>query len=383
MASLARLPEALRDYGVTVSVEWQAGRGGPDDRFVATTGHHTAGRWRNSAGQVLWTPSLGICKRGRADLPGPLCNAFGGRDRVARCITRGWANHPGSGGPLRVGNVTIPRNNGRPYLAGWEFEHDGLTEPLTDEFRDFMARCLAATLDCLGRGPEYHVEHKTWAPGRKSDRRLSLEQARADIARVMGGRGAPAAPPVPRVLRLTSPYTTGADVQALQHDLTRVGFSPGVPDGVYGPATEAAVRAFQARAGLVADGAFGLASRAALATALGAPGTTTLTTEDEDMPTQINGTVPPGETAVVPFGPVLSGAVGWGQGWLVLLSEAAVRVRVLVQGAEGWRPVSNRADQFDLSGRVVDLLRKEDSGVLVENRGDAAVGYSVEYARAI
>ena len=79
---------------------------------------------------------------------------------------------------------------------------------------------------------------------------------------------APAAKPAPgpRVLSLTAPYLRGDDVAVLQRVLNS--WYPNDPqltaDGVFGPATEAAVRRFQARAGLKVDGAAGPATLAAL-----------------------------------------------------------------------------------------------------------------------
>jgi peptidoglycan L-alanyl-D-glutamate endopeptidase CwlK len=59
---------------------------------------------------------------------------------------------------------------------------------------------------------------------------------------------------VPDILRLNS---SGPEVTALQQALLRAGFSPGVVDGFFGAATEAAVLAFQKSEGLAADGVVG------------------------------------------------------------------------------------------------------------------------------
>lgn len=188
------LRTALLDNGVrAVSIELQpgvAGSGWGVAPFKRGLGHHIASR----PSQGL-TPGLAVVKNGRGGanpLTGPLANGYGGYDLVARIITLGWANHPGAGGPWPVpGWGTIPADNGRPYILGWEFE--GGYEPYTDEMHDFMARCGAGTLDWLGTLPgnpgpaplECWDEHKGWAGPRKSDRiGYTTASGRARIAAV-------------------------------------------------------------------------------------------------------------------------------------------------------------------------------------------------------
>lgn len=188
-AAANELRTALLDNGVrAVSIELQqgvAGSGWHAGTFKRGLGHHIASR----PSQGL-TPGLGVVKNGRPDLAGPLCNGYGGYDLVARIITMAWANHPGAGGPWSVpGWGTIPVNNGRPYIFGWEFE--GGYEPYTDDMHDFMARCGAGTLDWLGGAPlECWDEHKGWAGPRKSDRiGYTTASGRARIAAVRGKTG--------------------------------------------------------------------------------------------------------------------------------------------------------------------------------------------------
>lgn len=58
---------------------------------------------------------------------------------------------------------------------------------------------------------------------------------------------------------------TGPEVQALQEDLTELGYEHGTPDGIFGPATEAVVRMAQRENGITEDGIVGPETRAALA----------------------------------------------------------------------------------------------------------------------
>jgi len=64
------------------------------------------------------------------------------------------------------------------------------------------------------------------------------------------------------------PGDTGSQVKTLQRALATLGFSPGTPDGDYGPATQVAVERFQVAKGLAEDGIVGPATLAALQKAL-------------------------------------------------------------------------------------------------------------------
>ena len=67
-----------------------------------------------------------------------------------------------------------------------------------------------------------------------------------------------------RTLYLHMPFFHGNDVRQLQQALGSLGFDCGVPDGIFGAHTEAAVRKFQMNMGLYADGIVGAATYAAL-----------------------------------------------------------------------------------------------------------------------
>lgn len=61
---------------------------------------------------------------------------------------------------------------------------------------------------------------------------------------------------------------SGSGVEAVQQALAKLGYDPGAIDGDYGPATQAAVVAFQTAEGLSADGIVGPDTLNALAAAL-------------------------------------------------------------------------------------------------------------------
>ena len=56
---------------------------------------------------------------------------------------------------------------------------------------------------------------------------------------------------------MLSTGSSGDEVTQLQNDLASRGFDPGPVDGIFGPKTDAAVRAFQESAGLAVDGIAG------------------------------------------------------------------------------------------------------------------------------
>jgi peptidoglycan hydrolase-like protein with peptidoglycan-binding domain len=71
-------------------------------------------------------------------------------------------------------------------------------------------------------------------------------------------------PATKRTLKAQTPMMQGSDVLWVQNRLQALGFSPGTIDGVYGPKSTAAVRAFQTARKLVVDGIVGSNTYAAL-----------------------------------------------------------------------------------------------------------------------
>lgn len=64
----------------------------------------------------------------------------------------------------------------------------------------------------------------------------------------------------PRLLRLQQPFMQGKDVVELQKALVKVGFQIAV-DGIFGPATDQAIKQFQKDKGLIVDGIVGNQTR--------------------------------------------------------------------------------------------------------------------------
>ncbi len=95
-------------------------------------------------------------------------------------------------------------------------------------------------------------------------------------AAITSWSGSPEAPPLPGNIAHRPPLDTheittvlkmesrGAEVLELQKRLRKHGFDPGMLDGIFGPAVEAAVKAFQKSEGLLADGIVGPKTLSAL-----------------------------------------------------------------------------------------------------------------------
>jgi peptidoglycan hydrolase-like protein with peptidoglycan-binding domain len=75
-------------------------------------------------------------------------------------------------------------------------------------------------------------------------------------------------PSAPAPAQTLKPGDTGSQVKTLQRALAALGYSPGTPDGDYGPSTQNAVELFQVSKGLDEDGVVGPATLAALQKAL-------------------------------------------------------------------------------------------------------------------
>jgi hypothetical protein len=252
--SLLWLPEVLKTAGLKVAEVdgWQDRGRGDVGKILGVLCHHTAGP---RSGNM---PSLDILVNGRSDLPGPLAQLGLGRDGGYYVIAAGKANHAGKGKWKGI-------INGNTQLIGIEAENTGLPDdsPWPQAQMDAYSRGVAAILMHIGQRVDFCVGHKEYAlpPGRKSDPDFDMEEFRSSVAAVMNGT-APAPVLVPPADPGTQSHApagrptlrrgdTGDLVRQIQAKLG-VG-----ADGIFGAATEAAVRDFQQAHALVPDGIVG------------------------------------------------------------------------------------------------------------------------------
>lgn len=261
MGDAVWLADVLRAAGLNVAEVdgWQTRRraGSPatlDPQVVV--GHHTAGAAQGDM------PSLGVLVGGRADLPGPLCNVGLSRSGTYYVVAAGPSNNAGPGSWEGISS------NYR--TLGIEAENTGVGEAWPDVQVHAYIVGAAAMLGHLGLGAGRFVRHQEWTPTKIDPRDLDGPWLREQIGAAMGelGSGVPLVTPIPaaepvaarRTLYRRTPYMTGDDVGSAQAMAAGVTGLPLKLDKVYGPATEAVVRAYQRIRRLVPDGIVGPAT---------------------------------------------------------------------------------------------------------------------------
>lgn len=248
---LTWMPAVLRQAGLKVAeVDGWVNRGRghmPGARGVMC--HHTAGPAQGNM------PSLRVLVSGTPAIPGPLSQLGLGRDGTYYIVAAGRANHAGVGEwrGITAGNATF---------IGIEAENTGF-EPWPAVQLDAYRRGVAALLRHMGAPAEMCVGHKEYARplGRKPDpHTIDMNAFRAEVAALLAD-GVPPPLQIPPAtadgrptLRRSNPRNPPFVVKELQRLL---GITGANVDGVFGPMTEARVRDFQRRHGLVPDGIVG------------------------------------------------------------------------------------------------------------------------------
>ena len=248
MTLLTWMPEVLRNAGLKVAeTEGWVGRGrGEMGQVRGVMCHHT-GR-KNSENHNM--PTLGSLINGRSDLRGPLANLGLGRDGTFYVVAAGRANHAGLG---KWQGIT----SGASSFIGIEGENaGGKNDNWPPAQMDAYRRGVAALLAFLKSDADMCCGHREYRLplGYKIDPVFDMDEFRFSVRSIMQGTG-PTGPLIPAEDEKQRPTLRrgmrGEWVQTVQRrlDLT--------PDGVFGPATEAAVRAFQRSRGLTPDGIVG------------------------------------------------------------------------------------------------------------------------------
>lgn len=251
--ALTFVADVLRAAGLgVVEIDgWQSRGRGEMGRVNGVICHHTAGPLKGD------TPSLSLIEHGRPDLAGPLSQLFLSRSGNFYAIAAGRCNHAGRGAWHGV-------TDGNAEMIGIEAENAGTpADPWPAVQLDAYARGVAAILMHIGADSVMCAGHKEYAlpRGRKIDPSFDMVDFRSRVAGIMAlqnGDTGPIATVDPRRAMLRK-GDQGHSVVELQR---RLGVR--TPDGLFGPETEAAVKAFQSKHGLAADGLVGPATWNAL-----------------------------------------------------------------------------------------------------------------------
>jgi hypothetical protein len=267
--SLTWLPQVLEGAGLKISLVpgWENRGRGEMGEVLGVICHHTGVK---APGNM---PTLGALTNGRAASPGapalagPLSQLGLGRDGTFYVIAAGRANHAGAGTWQGI-------STGNTNFIGIEAEHSGdPNDAWPDAQLDAYRRGVAAILRFVGRSAEFCCGHKEYAPKRKDDPvNIDMNVFRADVASLIGG-SIPMPIPIAAVdakgRRTLRRGDSGPDVTKLHAALNMVGFP-----AIFGPQTEAKVRAFQREKQLVPDGIVGPDTWAALLISAQSPSAT-------------------------------------------------------------------------------------------------------------
>ena len=289
-AKLPNLLEFLQLAGVNaVGVPGWQDRRSSDKGFepVGYMNHHTAGT--NSLKYVT----------DRA-----LVQFHTAKNGVVSVVSQGRTGHPGKGSNLVLQEVREARAQGPDayprrlkddaygyrWFWGNEVENKGDgTDPYPDAQVESLMMLAAAIFVLQGwqNEPGRMVDHREWTR-RKIDMNLRtiggrdkrqllpvyIAKVEANLAAWQNPDRSVVNPPEPspvkvpghrwRFDRVLGKGDRGDDVRELQRTLAVTGNDPGPADGVFGPKTEAAVRALQRTLNVMDDGLWGPASAAAL-----------------------------------------------------------------------------------------------------------------------
>ncbi|WP_298013497.1 lytic murein transglycosylase [uncultured Aquabacterium sp.] len=212
---------------------------------------HMVGSWAGAMGQTQFMPSSFLAFAvdadgdGRRDIWGSMPDVLAS---TANFLARaGWRADEPWGAEVRLPEGFDPARADmtvRQGAAQWAAEGvQGVNGAALPDMAD-----AAILLPAGVQGPAFHVGRNYRALLRYNNATSYALAVALLSQRIAGGPGVQAA--WPREQRAL----TRSEIQALQTGLNRLGHDSGTPDGQFGPATRAALRAFQRREGLPADG---------------------------------------------------------------------------------------------------------------------------------
>lgn len=248
--SLTWLPEVLEDANLKIAEQsgWRTRGHGDVSTIRGVMCHHTAGPLKGNM------PSLGVVTNGRPGLSGPLAQLGLGRDGTFYVIAAGRASHAGAGNWQGI-------TTGNSSFIGIEAENRGLlkgpsADPWPEVQMDAYRRGVAAILKKIDANAIMCAGHKEYAlpHGRKPDPTFDMSDFRFKVAAVMSGT-APSPSRLPHVDATGRPtLRRGARGDLVKTIQAKLGLTP---DGIFGAATEAALRQLQRANDLVPDGIAG------------------------------------------------------------------------------------------------------------------------------
>jgi hypothetical protein len=247
--------EAVKASGVKYVLEdgWDnpaVGKYGSGWKPAGVVLHHTA-----NGGAKGNTPSLRWVLHNEY-APVRACHFLVGRDGTVHVVYALGCYHAGRGGPMRVGGVSIPKDEGNRYLYGIEVESKGTKAHVDagpDDVDGFTPAQVAATtalsaelVRMLGKDESAVIRHRDWAPGRKTDVLQPVGFWRLLIKDRLKPKPVPAPAPAPKppVQRPAPVPRTVAKILHLQL------LKPGLPRSADVKAYQTALRSLAAKLGV-------------------------------------------------------------------------------------------------------------------------------------
>jgi len=252
MSRMLTLPEALIKAGLQVAYAPGWEKRGLSSGPIVPEGvmcHHTG------INRVdLVSPGLNTVIKGRGPpsaLRGPLCHWHLNRVGLWTAVATGRANHAGGGQWDGV-------HDGNSRYIGIEAENNGIGEPWNAKIMEAYIHGVATMLTHIGKPVKRCCGHKEYAEphGRKSDPTFDMIGFRTNVSLAMHGIMPPPIqiPPADVTGRPTLREGRNNDKSAVKLLQKALKIEA---DGVFGPATTKAVRAFQRAHDLVPDAIVG------------------------------------------------------------------------------------------------------------------------------